>query len=265
MTQKTSDPRKLFEILKTLWRNPCLVLVIGTWRAGKTDFSLLLSYLSWKWKLIDRVAGNIHLLPHRHPDFPYEYITNLPRLKRWLHQDRSKKLFVFDEALTHLPSRRAMSKMNVDFGKMITQISKGHGRMIFCSQTQDVDSVIKKPAFLRCQIEKLQKKTAQFTSDQFSQVTFFSIPKSPIRFDPDVLAEFSEYEPLTYDKNNPEVYVSRLYVDGFSLTKIEKETGIHRQQVKRLLQKGLRAWLESIGIQKVNLPESAPSSERASN
>lgn len=45
----------LYETLKVLFKDPIVILVIGDWRTGKTDVSLLIAYLVLKWGLIDRI------------------------------------------------------------------------------------------------------------------------------------------------------------------------------------------------------------------
>lgn len=233
--------RLFYNMLRILFKDPCVVLMLGKWRQGKTDTSLLIAYLALKWKLIDKIASNIWTFEH--PDVAY--ITNLPRTKRWLHADRFTKLFIFDEALTHLPSREAMTKKNVSMLKLFTELSKGHGRMIFCSQSEKVDSSIKDLAFLRAIFYKQSKKVMLCNSDLFPPLKFSSIPKSPIRFDQDTLAEFSETEELTYSDLSIEMKVAISYREGMSFGKIGKEYNLHKEEVRRIIKKVLESWIKS--------------------
>ena len=147
--------------LRSLFNQPCLILILGKWRTGKTDFSLLIAELALKWKLIDKVASNIYTFN----DPRIEHITSLGKLKRWLHADHSTKLYIFDEALAHLPSRTAMSHKNIGILKLLAELSKGHGRMILCSQTHKIDSALRDHTFLRGVIIKRTKKIAEVYSD----------------------------------------------------------------------------------------------------
>lgn len=242
-----NEGRLFYSMLKLLFKDPCLVLMIGNWRQGKTDTSLLIANLALKWKIIDKVGSNIWTFEH--PDV--SYITNLPRMKRWLHADKFTKLFIFDEAMTHLPSREAMSKKNVSMMKLFTELSKAHGRMIFCSQSDKVDSSIKDQAFLRAVMFKHSRKKMSVSSNLFPPLTFRSIPRSPIRFDKDRLAEFSEKESLTYSDLSVEYKVALSYVEGKSFGSISKEFGLHKEEVRRTVKKVLRLWIESQRVELV--------------
>lgn len=234
------NPELFIEMLRLLFENPCLILMLGEWRQGKTDTSLLIAWVALKLGIIDRVASNIYTFNNPMVD----EVTNLPRLKRWIHQDRSVKLYIFDEALAHLPSRRAMSKKNVDFMIFLAELSKGHGRVILCSQSRSVDSILKRSEFLRAEFEKESKKVMVCRSNLFPQLTFRDIPKSPIRFDKDLTAKFSELENLRLDDTTLEYRVAHAYaIEGKTLHAISQETGIHRQKIKRTFQKALKSWL----------------------
>lgn len=252
MSQRTSDPQVFYAMLRKLFKDPCLILMLGKWRQGKTDTSLLIGYLGLKWGLLQKVASNIWT--YENP--LVEYVTCLPRLKRWLHRDRTTKLFIFDEALTHLPSREAMSRKNVAIMKLFTELSKAHGRMIFCAQNPKVDSSIKDLAFLRATMEKLDRKFMTVHSDLFPPLEFEAIPRSPIRFDKDRMAEFTEIEGVIYSDLSLEYKVALRYSQGNSFGDIGKELDIPKVYVKRNLQKVLKSWL---GLQKLKVLEAEKS------
>jgi hypothetical protein len=248
-----TEAKSFYNMLRLLLREPCLILMLGKWRQGKTDTSLLIGYLAKKWKLIDKIGSNIWTF--KNPDV--EYIISMGALRRWLHFDRLTKLFVFDEALTHLPSRTAMSKKNVSMIGLVTELSKAHGRMIFCAQTDNIDSALKDSAFLRAVFYKQTKKVMSCHSSLFEPITFRNIPRSPIRFDKDRLAEFSQTEGIAYLDLSDEVKCATLYSQGLSMTKIRDETHIHEETVKRNIRKVLKAFLEREQIQIVNSPNQA--------
>lgn len=245
--------KAFYGMLKILFANPCLILMLGDWRTGKTDTSLLIGYLAKKWRLIDKIGSNI--FTYDHPDVAY--VNSLGRLRRWLHVDRLTKLFIFDEALQHLPSRRAMSKKNVDMIGLVTELSKGHGRMIFCAQTDKVDSSLKDSAFLRAVLYKVNKKTMICRSNQFEALTLSRLPRSPIKFDKDRLAEFWEFEGMAYSDLSEEMKVAKAYSDGFSYSWMRDNLKIHPERAKRHIRKVLKAFIEREKIEVVNTPNRA--------
>ncbi len=73
----------------------------GGWKQGKTDTSLLMAYLSKRWGLIDKIGSNIWTF--NNPDV--DYIIRLATLRRWLHADKSRKVYLLDEGLKHVCAR----------------------------------------------------------------------------------------------------------------------------------------------------------------
>jgi len=257
-----SEVRAFYEMLKILFANPCLVLMLGDWRTGKTDTSCLIAHLALKWKLIERIGSNIWT--YNNP--LVEYVTSMGSLRRFLWQDRTTKLFLFDEALTHLPRRRAMSKKSVDVISLIPELSKAHGRMIFIAQTEKVDSELFDTAFLRATMRKESKTVLTVRSTLFESVSFTGVPRSPIRFDKDRLAEFSATETVGFDTLSLEGKCATLYSRGVSISTIGKDLGLHRELVKRSIRKVLKAYFdrEQIHMIESSKPaqsETAPESE----
>jgi len=48
-----------YDTLKVVFKLPIAVLMLGDWRTGETDTSLLIAHLGKKWGLIDKIASNI--------------------------------------------------------------------------------------------------------------------------------------------------------------------------------------------------------------
>jgi len=221
----------------------------GDWRTGKTDTSLLIMHLMVKWGLIDKIASNIYTY-----DNPaVKYIISMGGLKRWIHADSLRKGFILDEALTHLPARRAMSTKNVDMNAFIAELSKGHGRMIFCAQTSKVESTLLDSTFLRVVFTKKSKKVMIAQSKLFETLKFTGLPKSPIQFDKDRLAEFSEIEGVLLSELSQEVKCAVLYAGGLSVPKIAKkfDPPLHDTQVRRAIMKVCKAFCEKEKIEVV--------------
>lgn len=234
----------LYETLRILLREPIIILMLGEWRSGKTDTSLLLAYLALKWKLIDKIGSNIYTFNNP----IVEYIVNVGKLKTWLHADRTIKLFIFDEALTHIYRRKAMSKKNVDIvTEILPEMSKGHGRMLVCSQTEKIDTDVLDPVFTRAVFRKKKKTVMECVSKHFVGVrTFRDLPPSPIRFDPDVLAPFNMKEAKLTEKEGMGITyeVASMYSRGMSITKIKTEKNLHQEQIKREIRKALKWFVE---------------------
>ena len=218
--------------------------MLGDWRTGKTDTSLLLGHLAKKWGIIDKIGSNIWTF--NNPDVAY--LTDMRGLKKWLHADKSVKLFIFDEGLKHIYRRTAMSKTNIAVIELLAELSKGHGRMIVCSQIGKIDSDVLNPAFTRAILIKKSKKVLFCKSKHFSPRTFFNLPKSPIPFDPDRLAPFidKKVSKKTDSGKGNEIYeVAKSYGEGKSVSWIKTELGLHQETVKRDIRKALKSFVES--------------------
>lgn len=265
---KSSSAFAFYEMLKTLFANPCLIIMRGAWRTGKTDTSLLIAHLGLKWKLIERVASNIWTFPPS----PVEYVTSMGGLRRFLWGDKLTKLYIFDETLTHLYRRRAMSVKNVDILTIIPELSKAHGRMIFITQTSDIDTGLFNPTFLRATMSKgevISHKTVLTVKSQlFESETFSPIPRSPIRFDADKLAEFTTSESVGFDTLSLEGKAALLYRDGLPMPKIAEKLGVDRTTVRRAVKKVIGDYFNREGLKLVESGEasqSANSKEETSN
>ena len=250
----------LYRTLKVLFANPIVILVLGDWRTGKTDTSLLVAYLAKKWGLIDKIGSNIWTFN----DPEVEDITSMQHLKRWLHRDRSTKLFIFDEGLKHIYRRTAMSKTNIGFIDLLTELSKGHGRVIVCSQISKIDSDVLHPAFTRAVWIKRSKKVMFCRSKHHAPRTFFNLPRSPIRFDQDKLAPFVDKEVskrTDLDKGDEIYEVARAYGKGISITRIKTDLGLHQEKVKRDIRKALNRFIEYEDARRLELEESGQTEE----
>lgn len=250
----------LYKTLKVLFANPIVILMLGDWRTGKTDTSLLIGYLAKKWGLIDKVGSNIWTFNKGE----VEYITDMWSLKKWLHADKAVKLFIFDEGLKHIYRRTAMSKTNIAVIDLLAELSKGHGRMIICSQIGKIDSDVLNPAFTRAIFIKKSKKVMLCRSKHFSERVFYNLPKSPIRFDPDRLAPFVDKKVLKktdLGKGNEIYEVAKFYAEDKSISWIKTELGLHQETVRRDIRKALKRFIESEDRRREEEEESKESRE----
>jgi len=190
----------------------------------------------------------------------------MQKLKRWLHADRSVKLFIFDEGLKHIYRRTAMSKTNIAVIALLAELSKGHGRMIVCSQISKIDSDVLNRAFTRAVFKKMSKKVMFCRSKHFSPRTFVNLPRSPIRFDKDRLAPFISMEVSKrkdLGKGNEIYEVARAYAKGNSITRIKADLGLHQETVKRDIRKALNRFIEHEDAKRSELEESGQIGEDA--
>jgi len=220
--------------------------MLGDWRMGKTDTSLLIAYLAKKWGLIQRIGSNIWTF--NNPEV--EYITSTGKLKTWFFSDKSTKLFLFDEGLKHAYRRKAMSQMNVDIiTDILPEVSKGHGRIIVISQIGKLDTDLIHPAFCRAIFIKKSKKVMVARSKHFrGERTFRNLPRSPIRFDPDRLAPFVSTK-MSKEPNFKDMgitfQIAQKYSKNWSMTKIKTELGLHQEEVKCNIRKALSWFVEN--------------------
>ncbi len=139
---------------------------------------------------------------------------------------------------------------NIETLQILTELSKGHGRVIICSQIQQIDKDIIHPAFCRAVFIKRSKKVMKCKSKHFSPRIFYNLPRSPIRFDADRVAEFIDRK-LSKTAKNPQMELTyricSMYVKGKSMTQITRELGYHTEEVRRYLKKGLKSFLEHEG------------------
>jgi hypothetical protein len=254
---------ELYKLLRRVLRDPIVILMKGDWRTGKTDTSLLLGYLSQKWGLIDTIGSNIFTF-----DSPLvDYVITTGQLKEWLHKDKTRKLFLFDEGLKWVYRRKAMSSMNVSIiTEILPEISKGHARMILLSQIDSLDSDIMHPAFTRAVFTKQTKKVMTTVAKHYPPRTFTHLPsvQSVIRFDPDRQADFFNREvSKVRDSSHMSLtwQICEAYTEGVRFNEIKRRFGIHQQQLKRHIQKGLKWFIQNYedsgdsGQEIVNSPE----------
>jgi len=181
------------QILKKIFGIPTMVLIVGDWKTGKTDFALLIAERLLELGIVKKVASNIETADPR-----IEFISSLDRLRYWLYADKTRKLYILDEAGVHFPRRTPMKEKNVQAIQLLPEISKAHARLIVVTQDPDtVDSQFLNPTWLKALIVKDSLKNARLISDMFETViTLKDIPKTTIKYDPYAIAPFTLHEPL---------------------------------------------------------------------
>lgn len=234
---------EIYKMLKAVFALPIVVLVLGDWRTGKTNNSLLIAYWAKIWGLIDKIGTNI--ITQGKNASMVELIEETGKLKNWLHKDNSEKLYIFDEGLKSMYRRKAMSKLSVKFiSEIMPEISKGHCRILFLTQIDSIDADLIHPAFMRAKWKCLEKGVMECQSKHYPRRVLEDLPKSPIDYDPDKLARFIDKEMYNLPDNSQAktiLDIAEYYVNGLTYGKIANKLGIHKQQVKRHIQK-LMKW-----------------------
>jgi len=144
-----SDPGFL-DAIQRMFRGTAVVIISGIWQSGKTDIALLIALLLKRMGVVQRIATNIEV---EHPDI--EYIYSIAELRKWLKSDSSEKIYILDEAGEHAFLRDAATKLNKALGKLMPQLSKGHGRIVLVTQTPELmDYILQLKTWVRGRIYK---------------------------------------------------------------------------------------------------------------
>lgn len=212
------------------------VLIIGDWKTGKTDFALLIAERLLELRIVSKVASNIKTW-----DCPIEFISDLPTLKAWLHADRTRKLYIFDEAGLHLHRRRSMSKKNIGFMTLLPEISKAHARMIGITQNPtSIDKELLSPVWCKGLIFKLSKLKVKMVSELFlpdnAVQEFYPVPKTNIPFDPYAIAPFKLTAPTQVPANLKDKDMQILWEWSVN-EKSTKKMNIHPMTLNRIVRK----------------------------
>jgi hypothetical protein len=120
-------------------------------------------------------------------------------------------------------------------------------RVLLLTPIDKLDKDAIDPAFCRAIWEKKSKKVMECRAKSYPFRRFTNLPDSPIKFDPDRVAEFFNKDVAKKDKLREESLtyaICEAYTKGKSFKEIEASKGVHRQQVKREIQKGLKWFVE---------------------
>jgi hypothetical protein len=221
--------------LKTIFDLPAsVVIIMGDWKKGKTDFALKIAEELLRFKIIYKFASNIYL---ENPINAFTFINNMDKLKKWSWKDKTPKLFIYDEATSSTPKRRAMSKLNVEWLKYLPQLSKGNIKLLaIVHELHYADSVFYDTLFLKGIFNKIGLKNAYLTSKPFSieRWEFTDIPKTRFKFDPYNIAIFeSEGKVSIEDEDSEQMKMLKEFCEHGNYAKIAKPRNLHVQQVKR--------------------------------
>src|SRR4030042_1232983 len=159
-------------VLRKIFGGPASVTTIsGPWKTGKTDFAIHLVEELKRLGIIFVAGANIQCFKDRNCEDPDEsqiqFIDNFVGLESWMFSG-NRKAFVYDEAITSTPSRRAMSGMNTEWLKIIPELSKGRLHLIVVTQEESItEKVFFNPTFHVASWEKVFLKP---TNPQFRKM-----------------------------------------------------------------------------------------------
>lgn len=103
--------------------------------------------------------------------------------------------------------------------------------------------------------KKTNKKTTKCSSKLFEPLTFYKLPRSPIRFDKDRLAEFQDTKAVEYNDLTEVGKVAKAYAMGHSFYWIRETLGVHPETAKRHVRKILNAFFDKESLNLANTPE----------
>jgi len=236
------------QVISTIFGTMGVVILTGrpAWKSGKTDFALLIAECLLKWGIVKKVGSNI-----RTEDSRITFIDNLVDLKRWLFKDKERKLFILDEATSHLARRRAMTRQNITALSIIPEISKARATLLLVTHSlQAIDQAFLSKNWCRAVIFKLASKPknrertkfavhqAIIVSDLISggEAYFEEIPPTSIPFDPYEIAPFT-LTPAKRKFRSAELQALWNWaVEGQTW----REQGLHQEQARRILKRFIR-------------------------
>jgi hypothetical protein len=227
-----------------------VVLIGGTWKTGKTDFSLWLSekLMKTEYKLQKDCKKNFTLVNDVSSNIDtngvYPLISDLVTLRQWLYSNNHRKLYIFDEASEHLPCTRAMSSKSVGIKAIIPQVSKAHGRMIIVGHNLlKIDKEMLNETWCKGIFFKWALHQATLISNLLPKpFDIVDIPPTTITFDPYILAPFTEkpYSKDVFFKEEDKQLLWR-WVNGESC----QQLGLHAMQLNRKARSFIKRILES--------------------
>ena len=244
---------KLKDVLTRIFGQIGVIVLVGKWKVGKTDFSLWIAEKLLKWNIVKKIASNIKT---NHPDITF--ITNIQDLRRWLFADTTRKLFILDEVTVHLPRRRAMTRQNISALQILPEISKAKATLLLITHSlRAIDQAFLDETWLRAIIYKVglkpnKEKTryaihhARIVSPLLpeGEVIIKNIPPTNIDFDPYAVAPFTVY-PEKRAFSNPELQILWEWAVN---KKPCRELGLHHQQLNRIVRRFVKFVLQKTEI-----------------
>jgi len=200
MTEQTQiQASKWVSSLRKVYGGPASVTTVsGPWKTGKTDFAIHLTEELKRLGIIYVAGANVQCFKDKNCEDPDEslikYIDNFVSLEAWMFSG-NRKAFVYDEAITSTPSRRAMSGMNTEWLKIIPELSKGRMHLIVVTQEESItEKVFFNPTFHIASWEKIQtsprnpqyRKMVRLKASKLisKPLKFLNLPPTKIIFDP---------------------------------------------------------------------------------
>lgn len=233
--------------IKAFFDQPAtMILIVGDWKTGKTDFSLLLAERMLKLGIVSKVASNIETKGNS-----ITFISDLPTLREWLYGDNIRKLYIFDEAGLHVHRRRSMSAKNIAVVTLMPEISKARARLIMILHNlEGFDKELTSTVWCKGLIEKDNKYHARFISftkplpnGEFS-MEFFPVPKTNIPFDPYALAPFKLTRPTQIPSTLKDKERQILWEWAVN-NKPVHQLGLHPQQFNRIVRPFVKKVLQA--------------------
>lgn len=255
--------------LRTIYGLPASVTVVkGEWKTGKTDYALHLVEELMRLGLISRAGSNIQCFNDRQCTNPdnsiVQYIDNFLALNSWIFSGY-RKAFLFDEAIKHSPSRRAMAQMNTKWLEVIPELSKGRCQLIIITQETDyTEKSFLHPTFVRAiwqkislpqshsQFRKMVKLNSQLLPWYPHNAIFKGVPATKIFFDPYRSAKWGLTPEVDSLENlSLEMRIAYDYAQGLSSDKIvdKYEEVRDRKEAMTMIKKALKVLMNKWNVE----------------
>jgi len=219
-----------------------IVFITGRFGFGKTDFSLLIAEILLENKIIKKFGSNIGI---KNPqDYPFQHITNIVQLKKWLYPKTEPKLFILDEAGIHTDRRNPTGRINREIRHIGFLLRKFSGKFIFISQRgEDIDSTFAHTDIWLATFHKIRKdKALLFSNVHMNPKLIRNIPRTSIKFDTRDIAPFSlEPTNLSEGATTKEEKIFYDWLETGSYHKVGKKYGLFAQEVKRIVLNQVKA------------------------
>lgn len=243
-------------VLRRIYGGPASVTTVkGPWKTGKTDFAIHLTEELKRLGLIYVAGANIQCFKDSGcedlDESQIRYIDNFVSLETWMFSG-NRKAFVYDEAITSTPSRRAMSGMNTEWLKVIPELSKGRMHLIVVTQEESItEKVFFNPTFHVASWEKIQlsshnpqfRKMVKLRASKVisKPLIFKNLPPTKIIFDPFRSATW-RMAPQETDIMDDDLRILFDYGNGISYDNIvERYSFLHsRKQVAERIRRGIK-------------------------
>jgi hypothetical protein len=228
----------LGSLVLVLNRDGFVIFVSGAKEEGKTDISLLLGEICYSLKFRTHIATNIKTSSY----MVQKQITDYDSLSKWL-RGPGRKLYILDEAGTHLKKMRFMSAKNQLIMDTIQLIRHYDAGFIGIAPSEIfIDNNFLNTDILDAKIKKISLHQAKVT-DYFNKQAYFllDIPRTSIAFNSKDIAEFTLHSKTPLKELPLCCAVARVYAETGSYKAVSNSfDNMNPKEIRRHLRNHLK-------------------------